>query len=112
MQNYFQARAGLSIADVGNPFVPKRLGTGIMDRDPDLPLIALYLEGRFADDPDNELSFTIALDVERTVGTLAQLRVAMRDLGVSDEDFDAMLAEAHRRIGALRAMDRAPEESS
>lgn len=103
MTEDFQARASASIKDAHDPIVPKELGVGILAHETDsVPaLLLLHLAGRHMETRRNTTLF-VALDPERAVGLIIQLRATLLDAGVDGDKLIAMMKEASARFDKVR----------
>jgi len=108
----FQAEAAMNVSEVVDLYVPRRIGVGVLQRlgnNAEHPgILGMELEGAFVEAPDERISLVVALDTERSVGLIVQLREMLLDAGVSPGQIVAMMKQAYSRMDAVRAQDRAP----
>lgn len=111
MTQDFQAKAGMTVQDVVELFIPNQVGVGIIQGETaQCPaLLGLHLKGRH-EDKDEDTTLMIALDTERTVGLIVQLKGMLLGAGVDGGVIIKMMREADARFEAIRDMDRAPRE--
>ena len=113
MNENFSARAGMSVEETTDLFVPSQVGVGILEheRGEQDALLGLHLVGNNVGLVE-DASVMVVLDVERAVGLIVQLRALLLEAGVSGGRIIAMMKEAYGRLDDVLSRDRAPVEES
>lgn len=99
MDGDFQARPGQWPVAIEELLIPTMVGIGVFNHESDRhpALLILHLDGELGTCGE-DLVTNVALDTERAVGLLVQIRRGLAEAGVSDQKVDTMKAQALARM--------------